>query len=288
VARDDGLLGNTFPIIAPPAGTRMLMPEVARGRWLAPGDRYALVVNQGLIHDEPGLDLGATVSLMIAGRAVEWTVVGVIASVPSPTAYAPREVLAPLVSEGRSDMVVIDGAIDRHGAELDLIQRLRSDLGAAGFTVGSSQRLDENRRVMEDHLLMVADFLGVMGWLMIVVGGLGLASTMSLAVLERTREIGVLRAIGARHRSILTIVMVEGLVIGVLSWAIAIPLSLPMSVALGAAFSRIMIPVPVRLAPETSGVLLWLGVVVAVSVVATAWPGIRATRIPTAAALAYE
>ena len=63
------------------------------------------------------------------------------------------------------------------------------------------------------HLLMVADFLGVMAWVMIAVGGLGLASTMSLAVLERTREIGVMRAIGARHGAIHLIIQVEGLVI---------------------------------------------------------------------------
>jgi putative ABC transport system permease protein len=142
--------------------------------------------------------------------------------------------------------------------------------------------------VVEDHLLMVAGFLGIMSQLMIVVGGLGLASTMSLAVLERTREIGVLRAIGARHRSIFTIVQVEGLVIALLSWLVAIPLSLPMSVLLGQAFGRIMLPVPIRYLPEQSGVMLWFGVVVIVSLVACAWPALRAMRITTAAALTYE
>jgi len=83
-------------------------------------------------------------------------------------------------------------------------------------------------------------------------------------------------------------VQVEGLVIAVLSWAVAIPLSVPMSVLLGQAFGRIMLPVPVRFAPEAVGVLLWLALVVAVSLVACAWPAFRATRITTAAALAYE
>ena len=69
--------------------------------------------------------------------------------------------------------------------------------------VASSQLVAESRRVIEDHLLMVVDFLGAVAWIMLLVGGMGLASTMGLAVLERTREIGVLRAIGARIRSIL-------------------------------------------------------------------------------------
>jgi putative ABC transport system permease protein len=129
----------------------------------------------------------------------------------------------------------------------------------------------------------------IMSQAMIVVGGLGLASTMSLSVLERTREIGVLRAIGARHGAILTMVQAEGLVIGIASWALAIPLSIPMSVILGRTFGRIMMPVRITtLVPEPSGVLAWLGVVVVVSLVACAWPAYRATRVTTAAALAYE
>ena len=123
----------------------------------------------------------------------------------------------------------------------------------------------EQRAVIEDHLLMVAGFLGIMAKLIIVVGGLGLASTMSIGVLERTREIGVLRAIGAPHRAIFSMIQVEGLVIAVLSWLAAIPLSIPMSVILAQAFARVMIPVPIKYVPELSGVLIWLAIVVGVS-----------------------
>jgi len=61
-----------------------------------------------------------------------------------------------------------------------------------------------------------------------------------------------------------------------------------MSVVLGLRFGRAMFPLPVRYFPEPSGVLIWLGVVLVVSLAACAWPAFRATRIPTAAALAYE
>lgn len=135
---------------------------------------------------------------------------------------------------------------------------------------------------------MVVNFLGSMGWLMLLVGGLGLASTMGLAVLERTREIGVLRAIGARHSAILTMIQVEGLTIARLSWALAIPVSIPMSVLLAQAFGRIMMRVPITYLPNATGVAIWLSLVVVVSLVACAWPALRATRVPTAAALAYD
>lgn len=286
--RTDGTLGNAFPISAPPAESRMFGAQVTSGRWLRSRDSNAVVINRQLQADQPGLAVGATVTLRIAGKSTPWNVVGVVDGGPSSSAYVARESFAALVAGGRVNLAVVSASLPGAASQFDLVQRLRAELAAAGFEVQTSQLTTENRRVIEDHLLMVADFLGIMAQLMIVVGGLGLASTMSLAVLERTREIGVLRAIGARHRSIITMIQVEGLVIAILSWIVAIPLSLPMSVLLGQAFSRIMLPVPITFLPNAAAVLSWFGVVVVVSLVACAWPAFRALRITTAAALAYE
>ena len=284
----DGRLGNTFAISAPPAATQRFAPSFRSGRWLGPGDGNALLVNRRLLADEPRLAPGDTLTLVIGGQPVLWRITGVVDTGPSPVAYTCRETLARITGTDRVDRVVIAATPGGPATRLDLIQRLRAHAEGRGMAVQTSQLMEPARRVMEDHLLMVAGFLGVMAQLMIVVGGLGLGSTMSLGVLERTREIGVLRALGARHGAILAMVQIEGLVVGILSWAIALPLSIPMSVVLGKAFGRIMFAVPVVYVPQWPAVLQWLGLVVAVSIVACAWPAFRATRIPTATALAYE
>jgi putative ABC transport system permease protein len=286
-AHNDGTLGNSFPITGMPPSSSMVRFPVVSGRWLREGDGNALVVNRRLLDDEP-VKIGSVVTVMLNGRRTRWTIAGIVESGPSAAAYAPRSAVAGIVSGGRATSVVVRSSMKGPASQLDLVERLRDGMTASGFDVRSSQLIEQQRHVIEDHLLMVADFLGVMSWLMIIVGGLGLASTMSLAVLERTREIGVLRAIGARHRSILGMLQIEGLVIALSSWAIALPLSIPMSVLLGKAFGRIMIRVPVTYLPEISGVLLWLVVAVVVSIIACLWPALRATRITTAAALAYE
>jgi putative ABC transport system permease protein len=165
---------------------------------------------------------------------------------------------------------------------------VRDSLERDGMAVESSQLMQASRRAIEDHLLMVGDFLLAMAQLTILVGALALASTMSLAVQERTREIGVLRAIGGTPRAVMTMVQAEGLVIVCLSWAIAVPLSLPISVLLGRAFGRILLPVPTSFVPQGGAVAVWLALAVVVSVLACAWPAVRATRTPIVAALAYE
>ncbi|MEO5818268.1 MAG: FtsX-like permease family protein [Gemmatimonadaceae bacterium] len=286
-SRPDGLLGSSFPLSGVPAGSTMIVAQMERGRWFA-GDGNELVVNRRLVDDDPQFDVGNTVTLIVSGRPTQWTVVGVADTGPSPAAYASRASVASTAADGGANIVVIAATDEARASALDLIRRVRTELTDKGFGVSTGQLMSVQREVVEDHLVMVAGFLGNMSLLMIVVGGLGLASTMSLAVLERTREIGVLRAIGARHGSILMMVQIEGLVIAVLSWALALPLSIPMSVALEVAFGRIMLRTPIKFVPELGGVGQWFVVVVVVSVVSCAWPAVRASRIPTAKALAFE
>ena len=281
----DGTLGNAFTMTVVPATTTLLEHRLVEGQWLSSSDARELIVNRRLAIDEPGLRVGATVTLVIAGKPQRYSVVGVIEAGPTPIAYASRDVGA---TGALADRIVVRSILRGEPSQLELMQRVRAALADARVTVQSGQLMSESRAVMEDHLLMVAGFLGIMGQLMIIVGGLALASTMGMAVLERTREIGVMRAIGAPHRAILMMIQAVGLVIALLGWLFAIPLSIPMSVALGNAFGRIMLPVATRYTPEWIGVAEWFGVAVIVSLVACAAPAWRATRITTKAALAYE
>jgi len=289
VAREDGILGNAFGLIAPPSATKLFVPPAPEsGRWLDTTARSEIVISRVLLRDEPSLTVGATVPLMIDGNVSPWTIVGIVDAGAQPIAYTNRAALAGLRGSETAQTLAVALASRSTAGQLDTIARLRAVLADAGMPVASSQRLSENRRVIEDHLLMVVEFLGVMGWVMIAVGGMGLGSTMSLAVLERTREIGVLRAIGARHRDIVTMLQVEGIVIALLGWLVSIPLSVPMSIVLEQAFGRIMFEVPTSVVPDGSGVAQWLLLVVVVALLASALPALRATRTSTAAALSYE
>lgn len=285
VARPDGAHGDAFNVSAIPAASPLLTYPLIAGRWLRPGDRDAIVVGARVLDDEPTLAVGNVATLVINGRRSDWTVVGVAGSFLG-GAFVTREGWSEVVGDTlvRRAVVVVDtGSPSRW----DVQRLMLAELTAEGLPVSAVSMVVEARAATEDHLVQVADFLSIMSWLLIAVGGLGLASTMSLAVMERTREIGVLRAIGARHWAIHAIVQGEGLVIGLLGWLLAIPFSIPMSLILGSAFGRIMFKMPLVFVPSTAGIVEWLVLAVGVTVVACAWPALRATRIRAAAALAY-
>jgi putative ABC transport system permease protein len=161
-------------------------------------------------------------------------------------------------------------------------------LERADIEVAATGQVENARVVMEDHLLMVSSFLLVMSILITAVGGLGLATTMSLAVRERTREFGVMRVVGAQPHMILGIVAVEGVVIGILSCLLAVPLSFPMSTVVGRAFGMIMFQTPIVFMPAPSGIIFWTGLVVLLSAIASVFPAAKATRIGASEALAFE
>src|SRR5262249_24300383 len=127
-----------------------------------------------------------------------------------------------------------------------------------------------------------------MGALLTVVGGLSLMGTMSINVLERTREIGVMRAIGATDGAILWIIMVEGILIGLMSWVaggwIAIPLSRVMNRELGLAFLH----TPLSNGFSEGGSLLWLVFVLSLAALASFLPAWSASRLTVREVLAYE
>ena len=286
IARAGDAVGSAVTLLGVPPASTLMQPRAVSGRWLREGDGRALVISRALQRQWPELVQDGEVRIDLDGGVAAWRIVGVVDAGPAPLAYANRATLS--ADDGLATSVVVATRTPGRSALLEAIQALRANLADDGTAVAESQTTAEARAVVEDHLLMVVQFLGVMGTVMVVVGAVGLASTMSLAVLERTREIGVLRALGAGDLRVLGIVQVEGLTIVTLAWLASIPLSVPMSVLLANAFGRVMFPLPTPWWPQMATSLQWLAVMVPTAIVACLWPAWRAIRVTAADALSYE
>ena len=131
-------------------------------------------------------------------------------------------------------------------------------------------------------------FLMAMAAMTALIGGLGLAGMMSLNVMERTREIGVMRSIGASNSMIGRIVVIEGLLIGIISWVVALPLSIPMSLAFNAMLGDMMIDQSLVFVFAPLGIVSWLAIIICVSIIASLLPAYRAVKMSVRETLAYE
>ena len=174
-------------------------------------------------------------------------------------------------------------------AEQDaLATAVRSRLEAAGVDVAATTTSGEIRETQETLFDVMVVFLSSMAILLGVVGGLGLMGTMTINVVERAREIGVLRAVGASDRAVLTIFLAEGVLIGAISWTIGVIVSLPISRLLSDALGLVFADRPLSPAYSFQGALLWAVIVLVLAAVASLLPSWRASRLAVRETLAYE
>ena len=135
---------------------------------------------------------------------------------------------------------------------------------------------------------MIYVFLIVMSGILALVGGLGLMTSMSLNVLERRREMGVLRAIGAAPRTVWLIVVAEAVATAGLSWALAALVAWPFSRAVADLLARGLMRTRPEFVFEPSGLVAWLAVSLLLAAIASLLPAWHASRGPVREAIAYE
>jgi putative ABC transport system permease protein len=117
---------------------------------------------------------------------------------------------------------------------------------------------------------------------------MGLAGTMSLNVLERVREIGVLRAIGASDGAVRRIVMAEGIAIGIMSAVLALVVTLPLSKLLSDGVGIAFGGEPLTFHFSLAGLLLWLALALLIAGVSSYLPARRAVGLPVREVLNYD
>ena len=172
--------------------------------------------------------------------------------------------------------------------QLAVANEIRDHFDSRGLQVSSTEILASVRQKVESQFNIVVIFLAIMAVLVAAVGSLGLMRTMSINVLERTREIGVMRVIGASDGSVLKIFMVEGIFIGGLSWLMGTAAALPISKLLSNAVGLAFIDTPLSFTFSTTGALIWLGIALILAAVASFLPAWNASRLTVREVLAYE
>jgi putative ABC transport system permease protein len=285
-------------LTAVPPRSEMISYPVLEGRWLREDDTDAIVINHELRQDpEAGLKLGDRVTLTIEGKPSTWTIVGVVRelgvrrrgqNIPA-SAYVNQRAFEALTGlGGLSANVVLSATTRTPDALRELTRQVERALDAAGLQRTIVQPSTHRKQELLDHLVIIRDFLLAMAALVAVVGGLALASAMSVNVLERTRDLAVMRAIGASTGQVLRIVVGEGLVMAVLSWLLALVLSVPLSLRIGDFAGRIFVHANLDNTFSITAAVGWLAVSSAIAVVASAAPARGPVTSPVAEALRYE
>ncbi|MEP6759713.1 MAG: ABC transporter permease, partial [Actinomycetota bacterium] len=281
---------------------------VLAGRLPAPGYSNEVAVTLGYL-DRLGLDaanptavLGQRVALGSAqayrgldgkldfrGRWIDATVVGVVAQeAASGTFLVPLEQVEadrvwalggvasrfePLPTSPYSGVVVV-------ATSLSAVHEVRSEITDLGYSTSAPEQLIAN---LQRYLRVVDIVLASIGLIALVIASLGIANAMLAAVRERRREIGVLKAVGARDRDVMRTFLIEAGAIGLLGVAIGTALGVGLAGIVGLvvnAYLRRQGLVGVDLLVPVRVILAGVAGATALSLIAGTVPAVRAARLP--------
>jgi len=281
---------GSFSMAALPLGTKMVDLPLLEGRWLKTDNANEVVINRMALAQSPNLKVGDLVTLSLDGHPFECKIVGIAEDIFSPsTAYVSADTYAELSdTKGLSNMLRISMNSRERETVLPMVREINELLGKEKVPVSATIPMFLIRNAVSEHMGVLVGALLVMAFLMAAVGMLGLMSTMSTNVLERTRELGVMRAIGATPKRVILLVVMEGLIVGVFSLVFAFAGSVGLSAPLGNLIGNMAFRTPLPLAISPLAFFIWVAIIVAGSVAATLYPAWRAGRMTTHEALAYE
>jgi putative ABC transport system permease protein len=283
----DDVLGEGIFLNGVPPDSQLIKLPVIQGRWLLPADDHAAVLTNEVV-DQLGVQPGDPIWIRLSGQKTEWTVVGTVFDLGN-SIYVSRPVYAGEVGlTGHGTRAWVSTRPDDGATQLRVESQLREALNARGLRVGGTTTYETLRVRIEGIYSPISMLLLTLAALIALVGAISLAGTLSINVLERQREIGVMRAIGASSPAIAGQFIGEGLILGLLAWLIAIPLSMPVGQVFAFVMGQAVFQLSILYQFSWNGALQWLIIIVVLSIVSSAVPAIRATRVSVRESLVYE
>jgi putative ABC transport system permease protein len=287
VADDDGAVavreGRRMLLIGYPVGTRLLTLPLHQGTW--PADADSVVINRHVQETKAGLRVGDQIVVEFRDRTLGVRVAGIVDEIGGPVIYAPFPTFERITGLGDVSSVLRVKALP--GREPLVAGALEQALLDARLVPNLINTKSEFRASLEEHFAVVGAVMKMIALASALVGAITLIATVTLGVLERAREIGVIRALGAKPRAVTALFLVEGGAVALLSAALAVVGGIYFAQLLNGMAERQLLHVAVPfyfsrvgMAVVASGVLL---------VFAAVWLSVRRLlRLSVRAALAYE
>jgi putative ABC transport system permease protein len=280
---------GSLSLSAIPESTSMIVPpQIEEGRWLKPDDTDAVVLPPSIRQTMPDVKVGDGVQLSVEDRPTSWRVIGIAGGMGG-SCPCVTQMGFELASDRGDQANVVRIMTEQHDKDTRgaIGQAATQALTVAGLKPQEPRSIDAVVESTEGHSIILVGVILLIASTIGIVGLIGLGSTMSTNVIERTREFGVMKAIGASDSTIRRLVVFEGIFIAAVSCVVAAIPAIVLTWAMGAGLGNLFLSTPIPLEVSVQGIAIWILVVVVGAALATLAPASQAARLTVREALAY-
>lgn len=277
-------------VVALPHDTDLFRPRLVQGRWLQVAEPPEVVLNQQAMELLGSPPIGSNQQVDIGGKTFVAKLVGVIEELEKPKIYVDQAQYDAFANPNHDINSLMFVAKDKRYAKVMTLKKdIEAAIASSDLSVLYVMSQAERVKVIFDHLNIILTTIVFLSLLVLVVSALGMASATGINIQERTREIGVLRAIGATPQMIFEMFVAEGMIISVASILLGLLLAWPLSIVASVFFGELMLGEgsALRYAFSGQGLAIVLFTTLAFGWLASRVPARRAIQITTRDALAY-
>ena len=272
--------------------TQLYQKQLVSGRWFTANDQNSVIISQDAAA-KSGLKVGDSITLDGALNSATWRIIGIARDYSGVGPGALGTLIAPIgqvdtffhLPTSYTEFVMVQSTSHAPGAVDDLANRLDNTLSASGLLpdiTTAQQQISQNQSTYQ----IIYTLLDVVALIIALVGAIGLSNTLAMSVLERRREIGILRSMGATSRKVAQVFWTEGLTLGALAWVLAVIIGLPAAYFFVTVQGHLLVPMPFAFSPLS--LLYMLVFTLILASLASVGPVFGSTRLKIAQVLRYE
>lgn len=286
------------------ADSTMLNFPIIEGRWLSKNENE-IVVSQLVINKLPHLKIGMPLTIEVKGKSIEKTLVGVVKVLGRPKVYTHSVLPEHLnriqpnkntninnnaskqVNNRFNGVFVIAKQQDKENLN-QLKNTLRNVADKKGLYVSSIRTVWEGLKVIEDHFDIIFSLMMLLTVIIVFIASNGIMLTMTTNIVERTKEIGILKAIGGTNVQLAKMILCESCVIAILAWVIACVVTLPISYCVTYWLGILLIKTPLPIALNGNVFLYALPLMICITALVSIIPMRQVVKLSVREALLYE
>lgn len=279
----DGSVVNSYPLMAIPDNSTMIKPDLMEGKWLTELQGYQVVVSHSFLNSHRNLALGDSFRMNVGGIDMDLSIAGIMKDFSGSNIYMKKQVYDTVIpAANRQEMAQITLRTQVRRKELaNLIHEIEEELLENDVSILQSETKEKAVSILKSHFMPTFQTFLIVILMILIIAAFGLASTTNIQTLERVKEVGIMKSLGASKKQIIQMITRESIFVGLLSFLLSVVLSIPAIIVGLAYFSANTLKGPMNMnwIGLLISYLIWLVLTLLIGKQASKRPALRAARM---------